>query len=667
MTRPLLQTADPIGGHGGPPPTVLVPDGRVLLAARAVADSADVPILVATVRLSGGAGDTVALSLATAQEVLDSAGSRVRLYVGNGVVLRSLRFEAMLDGATVYRFARPDTVTLTVLLSRNVESAAAGPFRLLLSTSARLDDANRPWFREQEMTAAAGPPTKDCDLDAATGVCSSSTWSIAPYTDGTVFPGFQSGPGQGASSTITITFSAPIERVRVTIHDPTYAGNTLEGFDQNGLVGSIGFAFTGQPGNNAPDTQELVGVMTRVVLIPAPADYVTYEVTITPDSRPTLVLVCTPNPVIRGDDVTCNVRLSNNGKFTFFSGEIAAPAAGTPPSFFTGQSTQGGKSWETTGPALFSTTVDVSVTPTGGAPGEISGSVQLAVNPRTTFPALSFPSAPPPATEGSAPVFADTAQDGFYRFGVLRWSADVANMGSVPVLDATSGPFEQGWAVIGNISHIPLTVPLIELAPALFGHGGFYEDQDGVDSSGTIGRNGRPICDRAIRVGERAWVPIRSDMKESVRLRTRMSASTNASSSSKVRRTLSRPSYSQVQRPKQPSGREFSSRSTPGWRQRKHRTIPWMQLTRATQHWIQPQGAAWTSRTWNGEELSHHEYTHYGSARRIRCTWVAVPASRHSTGSGRSGACATTTSRLGVRGGATTRRVDVKSINGQRR
>ena len=258
--------------------------------------------------------------------------------------------------------------------------------------------------------------------------------SISPYTAGTVFPGFQSGPGQGASSPITILFSSPIERVSVKIHDPTYAGNMLEGFDDDGLIGSIGFVFTGQPGNNVPDTKELVGVMTRVVLTPAPADYVTYEVSITPDGRPTLVLECTPNPVTRGADVTCNVRLSNNQKFTFFSGEITAPTVGAPPSFFTGQSMQGGKSWATTGPALFSTTVEVSVTPNGGVPGEVSGSIQLAVQARTTFPALSFPAPPPPARTGARTLLHEMRQVRPAPRGRTAFSLRAALAMGIPVL-----------------------------------------------------------------------------------------------------------------------------------------------------------------------------------------------------------------------------------------
>jgi hypothetical protein len=44
--------------------------------------------------------------------------------------------------------------------------------------------------------------------------------------------------------------------VKVTIEDPTYAGNTERAFDPNGgLIVNYGFSFSGQPGVNVPDYQ----------------------------------------------------------------------------------------------------------------------------------------------------------------------------------------------------------------------------------------------------------------------------------------------------------------------------------------------------------------------------------------------------------------------------
>jgi hypothetical protein len=48
-----------------------------------------------------------------------------------------------------------------------------------------------------------------------------------------------------------------------------------------------------------------------------------------------------------------------------------------------------------------------------------------------------------------------------------------------------------------------LVRPVIAIAPALFREGLLYEDQDGQDSLGTAGRNGRSICNNSTDPG---WV-----------------------------------------------------------------------------------------------------------------------------------------------------------------
>jgi hypothetical protein len=155
-----------------------------------------------------------------------------------------------------------------------------------------------------------------CLLDQAAGQCGSLSYQIQPFAVGDPFGSFQSNPGTGESSAITITFSGSLDSFTATIQDPTYAGNTMSAFDDNGaLVGTVSFAYSGGPGINVPDTRTISGPgITRVILQPAAADYVAYDASATPGVR-TIKVVCTTN-IARGSLVKCTSTLSSPAPFT---------------------------------------------------------------------------------------------------------------------------------------------------------------------------------------------------------------------------------------------------------------------------------------------------------------------------------------------------------------
>ncbi len=104
---------------------------------------------------------------------------------------------------------------------------------------------------------------------------------ISPYSTNTAPWGgatFQSTPGSGVSSTITITFSDPVASVEVTAYDPTWQGNMIEAYGANGaLVGSASVPGNETPGTLTIHTRTFVGQITMMKLIPAPGEYINYS------------------------------------------------------------------------------------------------------------------------------------------------------------------------------------------------------------------------------------------------------------------------------------------------------------------------------------------------------------------------------------------------------
>jgi hypothetical protein len=57
---------------------------------------------------------------------------------------------------------------------------------------------------------------------------------------------------------------------------------------------------------------------------------------------------------------------------------------------------------------------------------------------------------------------------------------DTAALGTVPIIEATQGPF-LGYAIVGQLSAFPLMPAIVRLNKTLFREGVFYEDQNGTD------------------------------------------------------------------------------------------------------------------------------------------------------------------------------------------
>jgi hypothetical protein len=142
------------------------------------------------------------------------------------------------------------------------------------------------------------------------------------------------------------------------------------------LVGSVGFAFTGQPGNNVPNTQELFGRISRVVLTNDPNDYIAYHgsIMVAPDS---ITVDCT-QPVTRGNPITCTATpLDPSASVQVTQWQFTAPGLANP---ITEASTSA--SWQ--GKAVISGTVTATASINGGTAAPHSKKITVQPRPWNT-------------------------------------------------------------------------------------------------------------------------------------------------------------------------------------------------------------------------------------------------------------------------------------------
>lgn len=116
---------------------------------------------------------------------------------------------------------------------------------------------------------AAPSPGTYCGLDV----------SISPYVTGGPVGGFQSVPGNGVQTPITITFSRPVAWVGLTAIDPDYTNNSMAGYNASSLeLARVYFTGDNRPNFTTRSRESLSSQgITRVVLTPDPRDYITYE------------------------------------------------------------------------------------------------------------------------------------------------------------------------------------------------------------------------------------------------------------------------------------------------------------------------------------------------------------------------------------------------------
>jgi hypothetical protein len=129
--------------------------------------------------------------------------------------------------------------------------------------------------------------------------------------------GFQSQAGSGASQQILIGFGSDVDGFKVNVHDPDFVGNNVIARNASGSqLEQVIVNGDGAPGTLTiePVTITANGIRT-VELNPAPGDYVAYTGAGFPVAD-SIVVNCTPNPVVRGGTITCTATTSGSSQPT---------------------------------------------------------------------------------------------------------------------------------------------------------------------------------------------------------------------------------------------------------------------------------------------------------------------------------------------------------------
>ncbi len=277
------------------------------------ADSADGAVALAAVRLSVSPGDSLMLDATMSPAAANAVGEAVALRVtANGA--RTEVPLSRLTSATVLHFAASGTVTVQYELTRRGQHRPNGTFRLVqrLSGRSRVEEATRPWLdvaqgRFASLIAFSCALDAEVDLTACSGLVYEFT---PPVSFGGVFGGFQFEPGSGVMGPIDLSFSAPVEAVEVTVHDPSFAGNVVTAHDVSGaVVEAYSYPFA-PPGTLTEPTHVFTGEIARLTFVPPSNEYVSYSMRLVPAvAAGTLGLSC-PTAVTRGETATCTMTAS---------------------------------------------------------------------------------------------------------------------------------------------------------------------------------------------------------------------------------------------------------------------------------------------------------------------------------------------------------------------
>jgi len=188
----------------------------------------------------------------------------------------------LAHGVVVYRFDAAKSVQFRYALTRAVVSSIPdGQFHLHQLSSGSATKMFGPWMAGT--SAVAAPSSLGCDITVQSGTACGVTYTASPFFAPPTNIGgtFTSQAGTSASTTITITFVPAVAIFQAVEHDPTFAGSKMVAYDSTGTkLDSISFKFTGTPGDNVPDTETVTGqghLISRIDLIPAAADYVSYD------------------------------------------------------------------------------------------------------------------------------------------------------------------------------------------------------------------------------------------------------------------------------------------------------------------------------------------------------------------------------------------------------
>ncbi len=299
----------------------LVETAAPLRAASFRADSADAVINLAVVAVTGSPGDSLVLHVQADGPVLSAIATSIHVVVRVNGEQSRYPMSALVSGATVFRFVRPESVRITYDLTREMRgSVPDGDFRVWQTSGGAVTTALlNPWVRSPMLRATLSPAS--CMITEQSGLVCGDTVNLSSFAVPQNIGGtFTSQAGTGASSPITITFSHSVRLMTVKIYDPTFAGNQMVLFDSAGnQLGSVSFNYSGQPGLNTPDEQTLIrrGIR-RVSLIPAGGDYVAYDASFEFDT-------CAST----GDSILDNPQVENSLLNSLaLSGPDAAPGSG---------------------------------------------------------------------------------------------------------------------------------------------------------------------------------------------------------------------------------------------------------------------------------------------------------------------------------------------------
>jgi len=267
-------------------------DTRPFEASRSSPDSATGSLFLADVTLKGTRGASISLGITADQNLVAALPRDARILVNADGKEASFKVsELALAPVIIYRFEAGTSVHIRYALSRGAPtSIPVGDIRLTqYSNAADVDSSDRRWIRPARSYAAGLSTMSSCVITVSvSSICGIYAY-VYPFARGGLGGTFQSNSGTGASTPITIGFSAPgASSVTITIYDPTWPGNSAQAYDAAGnLLGSVGFSGTGVPGWNLPETATLpYADIRRVDLIPAGADYVSYDASFAGVSTP---------------------------------------------------------------------------------------------------------------------------------------------------------------------------------------------------------------------------------------------------------------------------------------------------------------------------------------------------------------------------------------------
>ncbi len=279
-------------------------------------DSLDAESLIARLVWYDVSAGAIQIRLVGAAELNPSeAAQRLRIH---GILNTTPTLAELASGVEVSVTSHADSIVLYLVRRRSMHVTHAERLQLIVTSPKSPSSVTAPWARRGPPVSTAVVQNEDeCDFafpqsSCGNGVTATLSVVIASVGNGT----FQSNGGTNASRQMEVSFSSPVTSVTVTIHDPTYSGNTVQALNAAGALVALE-AFTGnnQPGVYSADTRTVSatstsGLISRIVLIPADLDYVAYSLSFRV-GQVDFTVSCLPATVQRGETIMCSMALSD--------------------------------------------------------------------------------------------------------------------------------------------------------------------------------------------------------------------------------------------------------------------------------------------------------------------------------------------------------------------